>query len=33
MNNSSMIDSKVFGVLFSSEVMKKVFSDENRVQK
>lgn len=33
MSNSSMIDSKVFGVLFSSEAMKKVFSDENRVQK
>lgn len=33
MSNSTMIDSKVFGVLFSSEAMKKVFSDENRVQK
>lgn len=30
---SSMIDSKVFGHLFASEEMKKVFSDENRVQK
>lgn len=30
---SSIIDSRVFGHLFASEEMKKVFSDENRVQK
>ncbi|MFV0482339.1 MAG: adenylosuccinate lyase [Campylobacteraceae bacterium] len=30
---SSLIDSRVFGHLFASEEMKKVFSDENRVQK
>ena len=30
---SSSIDSRVFGVLFASEEMKKIFSDENRVQK
>lgn len=30
---SSSIDSRVFGVLFASEDMKKIFSDENRVQK
>jgi len=30
---SSSVDSRVFGVLFASEEMKKIFSDENRVQK
>lgn len=30
---SGSIDSRVFGVLFASEEMKKIFSDENRVQK
>lgn len=30
---SSSIDSRVFGVLFANEEMKKIFSDENRVQK
>lgn len=30
---SSSIDSRVFGVLFASDEMKKIFSDENRVQK
>lgn len=29
---SSSIDSKVFGILFAEEKMKKIFSDENRVQ-
>ena len=30
---SSSIDSRVFGVLFAEDEMKKIFSDENRVQK
>lgn len=30
---SSSIDSRVFGVLFAEKEMKKIFSDENRVQK
>ncbi|MDR2819120.1 MAG: adenylosuccinate lyase [Desulfovibrio sp.] len=30
---SSVIDSKVFGCLFSTEAMRRVFSDENLVQK
>jgi len=30
---SSSIDSRVFGVLFAEAEMKKIFSDENRVQK
>lgn len=30
---SGSVDSRVFGVLFASEEMKKIFSDENRVQK
>ena len=30
---SGSIDSRVFGVLFANEEMKKIFSDENRVQK
>ena len=30
---SSSIDSRVFGVLFAEVEMKKIFSDENRVQK
>ena len=30
---SSLIDSAVFRDIFSTEAMRKVFSDENRVQK